>query len=271
MFRVVVVARPRRLIISPQQEQWSHHCRFLSKTKKRKSIKKPKRSRSLISRVDWATDASIDWDDRQELQNKWTLAEKGWEVAVEWKITSEHGVGVFAQEKIAPGTILRRGRLGYNLVQFHNVADIEAFVATTTTGGPRAGDNDNDSAMEAKKWRYVADYLWGFHYRTNDDGHPFDENSSLMFIGMWIPGNGLNHHKKPNTIYQVPAVGDDDDDENSKDDTLHLVAVREIFQGEQLYDDYRRHGKAPMWLQPLIRHRQLQLNFKDCNNFVVPK
>lgn len=247
-----------------------------------------------------ANDETIDWDDRQGLQNKWTLAEKGWEVQVEWKATTtkEHGIGVFAQERIEPGAILRRGRLGYNLVQFHTVDDIEAFVASGS-GGPGAaaatatGDQTDVAAMdadvtastttaaaatsssttsrEAAKWRYVSDYLWGFHYRTNEGGWPYDEHSSLMFVGMWMPGNGLNHSLYPNTIYRVPppqgVIGADVRD---KDDAIQLVATREIFEGEQLYDDYRRHGKSPLWLQPLIRRRNLQLNFKDCNDFVVP-
>jgi hypothetical protein len=303
------------VVASPRPWWWFHHhhhhgggrCHFSKISKKakqaREKLKRTKTCGPFMKKiVDWTTDETIEWDDRPGLQNKWTLAEKGWEVQVEWKMTTtkEQGIGVFAQERIEPGTILRRGRLGYNLVQFHNVDDIEAFVAAGSGGAASAaaaaaatGDPADVAAVdaavttsstpaasaatgtsntrEAAKWRYVSDYLWGFHYRTNEGGWPYDEHSSLMFVGMWMPGNGLNHSMYPNTIYRVPpppgVVGADVRD---KHDAIQLVATREIFEGEQLYDDYRRHGKSPLWLQPLIRRRNLQLNFKDCNDFVVP-
>jgi hypothetical protein len=301
----IVVASPRPWWWFHKHHHGGGRCHFSKISKKAKRAReKMKRTKTcgpfMKKIVDWTVnDETIDWDDRSGLQNKWTLAEKGWEVQVEWKAstTKEQGIGVFAQERIEPGTILRRGRLGYNLVQFHNVDDIEAFVAAgngdaagataaaaaasataavSATGDPADvaavdATTSTSSTREDAKWRYVSDYLWGFHYRTNEGGWPYDEHSSLMFVGMWMPGNGLNHSMYPNTIYRVPppqgVVGADVRD---KHDAIQLVATREIFEGEQLYDDYRRHGKSPMWLQPLIRRRNLQLNFKDCNDFVVP-
>lgn len=188
-------------------------------------------------------DPSIDWDDRQCLQNKWTLEEKGWQVEVSWKMT-DFGVGIFSNQEIPADTVLRRGILQQNLMQFKTVDDVEYFC-------------DNSPA----RWRYLADYLWGLYYDTDEKGYAKDPNSE-MFVGMWIPGNALNHSRSPNTVYRFQ------DFTTMPSGALNLVALRDISSGDELYDDYRRHGKAPLWLKKMARERSLQLNFADCNNFV---
>jgi hypothetical protein len=52
-----------------------------------------------------------DWDDRIQLQEKWTNEEKGWQVDVGWK-NSTFGTGVFAKQDIKAETILRIGTNG---------------------------------------------------------------------------------------------------------------------------------------------------------------
>lgn len=193
-------------------------------------------------------DPSIDWDDRQSLQNRWTLPNKGWQVDVSWKIT-QFGVGLFAKQDISAGTLLRRGIPGQNLLRFQTMQDVESFCEQSPA-----------------RWRYLADYLWGLYYDTDDEGYANDVNSA-MFVGMWIPGNGLNHNETPNTVYRFERKMDHDFT-GRVSGALHLVALRDISSGDEMYDDYRRHGTAPSWLKSLATERSLQLNFADCNDFV---
>ncbi|KAL3897095.1 MAG: hypothetical protein SGARI_007001 [Bacillariaceae sp.] len=73
---------------------------------------------------------------------------------------------------------------------------------------------------------------------------------------MWIPGNGLNHHTEPNTVYRM------------SDDGIDLMSLKDIAKDEELYDDYRRHGKAPEWLEHWAKQHKVSLNFAGCNDFV---
>jgi hypothetical protein len=71
----------------------------------------------------------------------------------------------------------------------------------------------------------------------DDDDETTSEKETNRFFGMWVPGNGLNHNREPNTVYRPAAQG-------GTDVGIHLVALRDIEQGEELFD-YRRHGTAP--------------------------
>lgn len=188
----------------------------------------------------------LDWDDRLGLQQMWSHAEKGWKVAdVDWKPT-EFGVGLFAETDIAVDTVLRVGVIGRNLIQFRSVADINAFCS-------QHGKGDYD-----KRLHYVKDYLWGFHSVTDERGYitALSDGSTNRFFGMWIPGNGLNHCNTPNTVYRKTAVG------------IDLVALTDIKAGDEIYDDYRRHGSAPGFLKEFAAMHNVTLNFADCNDFV---
>jgi hypothetical protein len=196
------------------------------------------------------------WNDRLALQSLWTLKEKGWRVEVEWKETQQFGVGVFAAEPVAAGSVLRVGRNGRNLIQFRDTNDILAFCG--------AGGNNEYRGRLA----YVQDYLWGFHpTHTDQRGYPtllsssdFDSHDE-QFFGMWLPGNGLNHNTTPNTVYQALAGG--------TEEGIALLALVDIAEGQELYDDYRRHGTATMWLKDFARTHNMTLNFSDCNDFVI--
>jgi SET domain len=243
--------------------------------------------------------AAIDWDDRIHLQNQWTLVEKGWSVQVAWKCTKEYGVGLFAAEDIAAETVMRRGIFGYNLFPVKNVKDIERFCrggieyddeSTTTTS------SDDDAEYQARL-RYVSDYLWGFDPQTADDarGYPSSSTGSSdsrrsssststtedWFFGFWIPGNSLNHDSDPNMVYRPSwtttttllsedgRTGTGTTNSRSCLAGINVVALRDIAQGEAIFDDYRRHGAAPPWLRDFARDKSnMPLNFADCNDFV---
>lgn len=201
--------------------------------------------------ADMADNSDV-WDDRLALQARWTLAQKGWKVAVEWKPTPL-GVGLFAAQTVPAGTLLRTGVWGQNLLPFGSLDDVHAFL------GP-----ESDDAYQARL-RYFKDYLWGFYpsHCTDAQGYyqgakPENNTDDPRLFAMWLPGNGLNHAAVPNTVY------------TSAENGINLVALTDLTAGEELYDDYRRHGAPPpAWLQGFAARHGVTLNFANCNDFVV--
>ena len=199
----------------------------------------------------------IDWDDRKALQGTWENTEKGWEVEVEWNDTP-YGIGLFAAQDIPQGTLLRSGRMGQNLMKFETVTQIEDFL--------RAHHVLPNSPLYHARLRYVADYLWGFYLKADNDGYPLkeeEEGDRHRFYGMWVPGNGLNHSHKPNTVYRTSPKG--------IGCGINLVALSDVRRGDELFDDYTRHGPAPEWLKEFAIAYKVNLNFADCNDFVGNK
>ena len=198
--------------------------------------------------------AALDWNDRIGLQASIENAHKGWQVLVDWRDTP-YGAGLFATQDIVAGSVLRRGVIGTNLVQFHNVTDIETFCCRGE------GKNNSDDEYFARL-HYVKDYLWGFYMRGTDERGYYQLNNATndndnRFYGMWIPGNGLNHSNQPNTVYRATAHG------------IDLIALQDIERDTELTDDYRRHGLAPPWLQEWAGTNSVTLNFANCNDFVI--
>jgi hypothetical protein len=193
--------------------------------------------------------SDFDWSDRIGLQTRLSLTEKGWQVAVDWRPTP-YGAGLFSNQDIPKGTVLRRGIFGVNLMQFSSIADIDVFCKL-------------DPVSEKDRRDYVKDYLWGFSKYTDEEGYALDAKADVddptgtrRIYAMWIPGNGLNHSPEPNTVYVESSEG------------IDLVALSGISSGTELYDDYRRHGRAPEWLKEFSKLHNVTLNFADCNDFV---
>lgn len=191
------------------------------------------------------------WSDRIGSQNRLSLEEKGWHVDVEWKSTP-YGAGLFSKQDIPKGTVLRTGIFNVNLIQFASAEEIDQFCKL-------------DIDKEIDRRNYVKDYLWGFTSSryTDGSGYPLDPEADVIDLtgtrriyAMWIPGNGLNHHENPNTIYVESQQG------------IDLVALSDISSGDEMYDDYRRHGLAPDWLKEFSRMHNVTLNFAGCNDFV---
>jgi len=208
----------------------------------------------LVKTIDPSLNDQVDWNDRVGMQAKWTNKEKGWKVDVEWKL-GPFGAGLFACQDIPNGTILRVGKNGVNLVGFKSIEDIESF----------CGGEAEDKEVYNSKLNYVKDYMWGFSASNTDDrGYDIDtpdNQEKERFFGMWCPGNGLNHNTNPNTVYRASANG-------GTDDGINLVAIRDIKAGDELFDDYRRHGSAPGWLLQFAKQYNVTLNFAECNDFV---
>ncbi|CAJ1957260.1 unnamed protein product [Cylindrotheca closterium] len=208
------------------------------------------------------TEAStFDWDDRIDIQKRWTNSEKGWNVGVEWKETP-YGAGLFATQDIDAGTLLRKGRIGLNLIEFQSIEEIDIFC--------RGSGDCSSSEMDAKLM-YVKDYLWGFNPNADERGYDILdsganklslEHEEARFFGMWVPGNGLNHSPNPNTVYRAAVPG-------GTEVGIDLFALIDISKDDELLDDYRRHGTAPTWLLSFARERGVTLNFAECNDFVV--
>lgn len=218
---------------------------------------------SVLTRTVDNNNSTLNWDDRIDLQSRWTNYEKGWRVGVEWKQTP-YGTGLFATEDILEGTLLRTGRIGRNLIRFQSVEDIETFCKQSMSCSSHV------EIMEARL-NYVKDYLWGFN--PNADHHGYDildgntkrlslQHEDERFFGMWVPGNGLNHDPEPNTVYRAAIPG-------GTDVGIDLWALTYISRDDELFDDYRRHGTAPSWLLDFAGERGITLNFAECNDFVL--
>lgn len=215
----------------------------------------------LVNTIDPSLNSQVDWNDRVGMQEKWNNKEKGWKVSVEWKETP-FGAGLFAAQDIANGTLLRIGKNGINLAQFTSIEDIEAF----------CGGNDEDKDVFDAKLKYVKDYMWGFSLNTDERGYDIvtkdealmERHASERFFGMWCPGNGLNHNPNPNTVYRA-------DEDGGTRAGINLVAIADIRKGDELFDDYRRHGHAPEWLLDFAKKYDVSLNFAECNDFVNDK
>mmetsp|Transcript_51502 Transcript_51502/g.85342 ORF Transcript_51502/g.85342 Transcript_51502/m.85342 type:complete len:234 (-) Transcript_51502:19-720(-) len=203
--------------------------------------------------------AGIDWDDRIALQSRWSLREKGWQVKVEWKQTP-YGCGLFAAEDIAAGSIIRIGLKGKNQLEFQNLEELEAFLVGPSSSNKKA--NSSDKAFQSRV-RYVGDYVYGFNRNADKRGYPVaGKDSQDRWFGCWIPGNGINHSKEANTLYSSAPGG--------TNEGVNLVALCDITKGEQLFDDYRRHGNAPQWMREFAnKYNVASLVFPDCNDFVM--
>ena len=215
-------------------------------------------TRSSLSGMTKTIDARLDWDDRIGIQDQFTLDEKGWKVPVYWRSTP-HGAGLFSNETITAGTVLRRGIRGVNLQEFTSRADIDNFCRSS--GGTDGKRSDSPRSRKKAKLEYVKDYLWGFSTATDDRGYAVNSKNGATsdddrFFGLWIPGNGLNHNEHPNTVYRATPDG------------IDLVALVDIRPDDELFDDYRRHGTASDWLKEFATIHNVTLNFADCNDFV---
>ena len=160
----------------------------------------------LATTVSSTNTININWNDRKQLQNLWNNIEKGWMNVpqVIWKESKYGGIGLFSSQKdiIPKGTILRYGIIGKNLVQFHNIHDIEQFLQQATNNNSQGQDKDSssdDGDTYNSRLMYVKDYLWGLNLytdergyskeetKTDDDGANEDSDDDVRdrFFGMW--------------------------------------------------------------------------------------
>jgi len=112
------------------------------------------------------------WVNRFEMQNAYTVKEKGWKVQVRWGQSPiiEAGVGVFVTEDVQKGQLIRRARNGKNLIQFWERAGLPKEMSPSTKV-------------------YISNYCC----QVEDN-----------FVCIFIPGCCYNHSSDPNVEMIIP-------------------------------------------------------------------
>lgn len=77
------------------------------------------------------------------------------------------------------------------------------------------------------------------------------------FVMIFLPGNCFNHSIDPN-IDMIPA----------DEETIHLIACKDMKAGTELTQNYYTFGKPPKYLQDLAKDEQMELTFPGYNSFL---
>jgi len=174
------------------------------------------------------------WEDSEIMQKALTPEEKGWNVKVKWgqQYIGDLclGLGVFADEYIPEGTVIRTGRIGVNQLLFNK--------------------NTNFPNIDNKA---TALYLKHYVYRCPCQVKDNDEN-----LVIYIPGSSFNHSTEPNF------------DLVCWDGGANMVASRDICKGEPLNYDYKRFGAAPGWFKDILQEQfgETECVFQGENDYV---
>ena len=142
------------------------------------------------------------------------------------------GIGVFADEDIEAGTVLRIGTIGVNLVIFN-----------PTTNYP----NKNKTKATAE---HLKNYAWVCPCHVKGGG------KDMMVL---IPGSGINHRTQANSMTVC------------RKDGVDLVAVRPIKRGEPISNDYNLFGRAPQWHVDMLKEAfgTDECVFRGLNDYVT--
>ena len=125
---------------------------------------------------------------RCDAESQWPAHVNGWvagadgQALVDWDEDQYGGIGVYATEDIAAGSVLREGTFGQNMVRFHDFDDVKAFCM--------AADGKPDLVLI----KYLSCYMFGVE---SDDRAAFAN-------ALWVLGCALNHSNDPgevNTIF----------------------------------------------------------------------
>jgi len=105
------------------------------------------------------------WIDRIQMQNAYSLKEKGWKVQVKWQDSSIEGAGTgcFVQEDVKKGQLVRAATTGKNLIRFRDKSELPKNMSSVTKN-------------------YISNYC-----AQVDD-----------FVMIFLPGNCFNHSSDPN-------------------------------------------------------------------------
>ena len=71
---------------------------------------------------------SMNWCERFQFQNRWTLQEKGWRVKIRHENVKGMGMGAVADQRIAKGTVIRVAEKEKNLKHFESRRDLDTFM-----------------------------------------------------------------------------------------------------------------------------------------------
>lgn len=170
-------------------------------------------------------------NERVGMQKAYSIEQKGWLVGLEWKRDPHHGggMGAFATEDIAAGTLIRRSPMdGGNFLRMTSYEELASFCAL--------GDADYTDAERAALKEYVTDYLFRAMPAFGTD--PPEEQ---RVYGMWFPGCGdncINAGEEPNVEDRVVSEG-----------VMGMYATRDIPKGAPLLSDYdAEFGTPPAWI-----------------------
>ena len=175
------------------------------------------------------------WQNTETLQACYTLEEKGWKVKVAFK-QCQYGLGVFADQDITKGTVLRTMESGKTLIIFYE-NDVNNF---------------SDNAIK---------YISHFAHSVIDETDPNLNNHIFKnSVQLCIPGVNMNHSVDNNCRWGY--------DESGKGISC-IIATSDIKCGDELLNDYNEFGggQAPAWYAKLIREKGLNGVFKDLSNF----
>lgn len=170
-------------------------------------------------------------NDRVGFQRAYSIEDKGWLVRLEWKNDPNHGggMGAFAAEDIAAGTLIRRSAIdaGGNFLRMQSYDDLASFCGL---------DNEAYSAERAALKAYVTDYL----FKALPPWNAVVADEERVF-GMWLPGCGdncINEGEVPNVEDRLVEAG-----------LMGMYATRDVRKGEPLLSDYDADfGAPPDWI-----------------------
>lgn len=180
--------------------------------------------------------------------------EAGWHVEVEWKDSTIEGAGMgcFAKQLIPKGAILRRGLIGFNVLKFESAADLPPLTKDTIA--------------------YFEKYIF------------YD-----CFLGMWVPGNVVNHTNCASRVnsskHFLYTIKDEEGlqppqqksvlmpqpvfDNKYSIQEVHLVASRTIWEGEEILFNYESYNtNIPGWFEDIIKKNGVSINVKGFNDFM---
>ena len=147
-----------------------------------------------------------------------TLKEKGWKVNVLWKDQFLGGkcigIGLFAQQDIPEGSILRIGKFGHDILIYNRETNIP--------------DITNPGTLE-----HLANYSIVCPCQMVKGGDD---------MVLWLPGVGINHSTNPNCMVLCTVNG------------MCIISIQDIKDGEALVLDYNSFGSVPTWYEIMLRN-----------------
>jgi len=165
------------------------------------------------------------WADRYNMQKAYSLKAKGWKVQVRWGQSPicGAGVGVFADEDVKKGQLIRLATHGKNLIRFRKQSDLPKKMSPGTK-----------------------DYISNYCAQIDD-----------RFVMIFIPGCCYNHSIDPNVKMIV-----------ADEETIHVLAVKNIEAGTELLGDYNSFGEPPKYLKEFAKNERMDLVFPGYNSFL---
>ena len=175
------------------------------------------------------------WKDSEAMQNSFSFRDKNWKVPITHK-TTEFGIGVFVNENVEQGTILRVGVDKENVIIVKNLDWV-----------PNVIKRSENTVQRNRTLEFISNYIYGWSY---PDG--------IVETYLWLPGCSINHRKNGANISFIRTKRGVD-----------LFATKNLEAGEELLADYNSFGPPASWLVDfLVSSGVKKLCWKGYNDFV---